>query len=75
MLKKCKLIYEKVPELKDKKWKEFCIGEIFELKKENVLMLQFLIMEKYHMLVLPIEIMVYWNLSMLQIKCYQMKIV
>ncbi len=33
MLKKCKLIYEKVPELKDKKWKEFCIGEIFELKK------------------------------------------
>ena len=33
MLKKCKLIYEKVPELKDKKWREFCIGEIFELKK------------------------------------------
>lgn len=36
MLKKCKLIYEKVPELKDKKWKEFCIGEIFELKKRKM---------------------------------------
>lgn len=30
MLKKCKLIYEKVPELKDKKWKEFRIEEITE---------------------------------------------
>lgn len=75
MLKKCKLMYEKVLELKDKKWKEFYIGEIFELKKGNVLMLQFLIVGRYHMLVLQIEIMVYWNLLMLQIKFYQMEIV
>lgn len=38
-------------------------------------MLQFLTMGKYLMLVLQIEIMAYWNLSMLQIKCYQMEIV
>lgn len=75
MLKKCKLIYEKVPELKDKKWREFCIGEIFELKKGKCSNASILNNGKYHMLVLPIEIMVYWNLSMLQIKCYQMKIV